>query len=93
MTNKEKIEIKKRYQEYVKQNGEPDYAICNIMFLDNKETVSVKIGLWSMNTDFDDEIFFYCDSISDLIAMTEEGVEDFKVVQVHKFEKIDIWKN
>jgi hypothetical protein len=34
----------------------------------------------------DDKIFYYCNSVKDLQAMTEKGTEDFVITDIYSFE-------
>ena len=39
-----------------------------------------------MDESEDDKIFYYCNSVRDLQAMTEKGTEDFVITDIHSFE-------
>lgn len=74
---------------YVDANGkEPQFANCTIRFLnDENSTQDVTIKLSSeVIEEKDDQIFFYCNSLSGLKSMTSAGVEDFIVTEISSFE-------
>lgn len=84
-TWKKPNEIKKEIGEhwlkfYSKQVIEPHYADCIIRWCNTLETEEVRIAL-AMDSDneHDDEIFFYCNGISDLKSLTIKGKEDFTI--------------
>ena len=65
---------------YSEQGCEPHYADCVIRWCDTLETVEVRIALaMDSDTEKDDEIFFYCNSLEDLKSLTDIGGEDFTV--------------
>ena len=65
---------------YSEQGCEPHYADCVIRWCDTLETVEVRIALaMDSDTEKDDEIFFYCNSLEDLKSLTDKGGEDFTV--------------
>lgn len=68
-----------------KNNAEPRYAGVTIQFLDDGTLLVTTIKLNSSVGEDDDEIFYYCDSLNDLISLTEQGVEDFIINQIHEF--------
>lgn len=63
------------------QGREPHFADCIIRWRDTLETEEARIAL-AMHPDNekDDEIFFYCDSLSDLKSLVNQGNEDFSIV-------------
>lgn len=66
---------------YTGQGREPDYADCIIRWIDTLETVEMTIALsMDSNTEKDDEIFFYCDSLEDLKSLADKGMEDFTII-------------
>lgn len=76
------------FVEFCKEHGhEPRYAYCEIEWLDDHETCEVVFKL-SCDTDEseDDKIFFYCNSVKDLMSMTEEGSQDFIITEIYSFE-------
>lgn len=65
---------------YSEQGCEPHYADCVIRWCDTLETVEVRIALaMESDTEKDDEIFFYCNSLEDLKSLTDKDGEDFTV--------------
>lgn len=65
---------------YSGQGFEPHYADCVIRWHDTLETEEVRIALsMDSDTEKDDEIFFYCDSLSDLKSLADKGKEDFSI--------------
>lgn len=79
--------IRERFDAFVKEHGcEPRYAECDVIFADDK---SNRVGMFTISFvqdeetyENDDLIFYYCDSLSDLIALTEGfgGGDNFMVV-------------
>jgi len=76
-----KKEISDLYLKFYSEQGrEPDYADCIIRWSDTLETVEMTIALsMDSNTEKDDEIFFYCDSLEDLKSLADKGMEDFTI--------------
>lgn len=65
---------------YSGQGREPHYADCVIRWSDTLETVEARIALsMDSDTEKDDEIFFYCDSLDDLKSLAGKGMEDFSI--------------
>ena len=57
-----------------------NYADCVIRWRDTLETEEARIALaMDSDTEKDDEIFFYCDSLDDLKSLADKGGEDFTV--------------
>ena len=76
-----RLEIGGLYLKFYSEQGcEPHYADCVIRWCDTLETVEVRIALaMDSDTEKDDEIFFYCNSLEDLKSLTDKGGEDFTV--------------
>lgn len=76
-------EIDSLYMEYRYENGhEPHYADCVIRWRDDLETEDVRIALaMDSDTEMDEEIFFYCDSINDLKSLADNEKGDFAVAE------------
>lgn len=74
-------EIGGLYSEFYNEQGrEPHYANCVIRWHDTMETVEARIALsMDSDTEKDDEIFFYCDSLDDLKSLAGKGMEDFSI--------------
>lgn len=86
--NKAKLiqKIRESYNEFVNNEGvEPDYLECGICFCDTNETFEGKIALTCDSTEFDEEIFFFCNSIEDAISFVDDNVEDFRIVDCYGF--------
>lgn len=78
--------IRQSYNEFVNNEGvEPDYVECEICFCDTNETFEGKIALTCDSTKFDDEIFYFCNSIEDVIGFVDKGVEDFCIINCYGF--------
>lgn len=78
--------IRESYDEFVNNEGvEPDYVECEICFCDTNETFEGKIALTCDSTEFDEEIFFFCNSIEDAISFVDDNVEDFRIVDCYNF--------
>ena len=66
---------------YSGQGREPHYADCVIRWHDTLETEEVRIALsMDPDTEKDDEIFFYCDSLNDLKSLADKSREGFSIV-------------
>ena len=77
------MEIRKKYEEFLKTHGvDPKFASASIIWLEDKEQEDGYI--FKMSSDVaegeDDLIFYYCDSVSDLVSLTDEGAEDFVIL-------------
>ena len=80
------MSIKEKFDAFVKKNGcEPRYADVSVVFEDDKENIVSGYTIAMVNDEeterLDDLIFFYCDSLSVLISLTEWGIEDFTVIE------------
>lgn len=80
--------IREKYFAFVEENGcEPRYAECEVVFEDDKENkvgpVTISLVQDEETEKNDDLIFYYCDSLSDLIALSKgfESGEDFMVIE------------
>lgn len=81
-----KNKTRKLYSNFLNAHGtEPQYASCTIEFLDEHSSIETIIALDSSICENDDQIFYYCDSLNDLLSLTVEGMEDFIVTDVHEF--------
>lgn len=80
--------IKDQYIEYVKDNSDlPQYAHCEIAFKEDPKTEEVIIKMApDVNESEDDNIFYNCDSLNDLLSLCNEGSQDFKIVGFIKFD-------
>lgn len=86
-----KNDIDKLYSEFCAEHGtEPLYAKCEISWKDSidfyasPEFVTIKL---SANVDeaTDEQIFFYCDGIGQLISLAEFSGEDFVLIHCECF--------
>ena len=72
-----KKEIREKYQEYRTEKGhEPHFLECAIRWNDTLETLETRIAL-DFDTEMDDEIFFYCDTLDSLLSLADKSGEDF----------------
>ena len=76
-------EIGSHYLKFYTEKGcEPHYADCVIRWNDTLETEEARIALaMDADTEKDDEIFFYCDSLNDMKSMADKGREDFTIAE------------
>lgn len=83
-----KNHIEQSYETYVQENGKnPSVARVQIQWKDDGNTCEVNIYIDGCGTleGTDDDIFYYCDSVEDLISLSEDGVEDFIVTDFYYF--------
>lgn len=80
-------EIGNRYLKYYSETGhEPHYADCVIRWNDTFETTEVRIALsMDSDTEKDNGIFYYCDSLNDLKVLADKSGEDFIVAECLNF--------
>ena len=76
-----KKEIREKYQEYRTEKGhEPHFLECAIRWNDTLETLETRIALnMDSDTEMDDEIFFYCDTLDSLLSLADKSGEDFVI--------------
>lgn len=90
-TDTVKADINSAFQEYIDRHGEePEYAVCDITWKDNgnAETVNIRLSTYEdTDTDIDDTIFFYCNSLDELKSLCNYDTEDFTVTGIRSFEK------
>lgn len=79
--------INRQFTKFCTENGyEPHFADCEIKWLDSGDTAEMRIALYAgLREDYDDDIFYFCDGIDDLKSLTEQGVEDFVIVECLEF--------
>lgn len=72
--------------DFLKTNGEePLFAECTIRFKEDGAECNYLIALTSDDSD-DERVFYYCDSLNDLLSLTEEeGNVDFVITDIHGF--------
>lgn len=78
--------IHEEYLDYESTVGvSPKYVSCLIK-LDNEENgQDVIIKLTSDTDEKDDEIFFYCDGLDDLVRLCKDDKEDFDLIEIYEF--------
>ena len=76
-----KKEIREKYQDYRTEKGhEPHFLECIIRWNDTLETLETRIALdMDSDTEMDDEIFFYCDTLDCLLSLADKSGEDFVI--------------
>ena len=82
-----KKEISRQCLKFFTERGiEPHYADCLIRYKDNYDTVEVRIAIgMDAETEKDDDIFFYCDTLEDMKSLAEIGSEDFYIADCYSF--------
>ena len=64
--------------EEIKKGHEPHFLECAIRWNDTLETLETRIAL-NFDTEMDDEIFFYCDTLDSLLSLADKSGEDFVI--------------
>lgn len=89
-TSEVKKGISQKYKEFTETyNTEPQLALCRIIWKDDMKETEVSIALENIPEKHDDAIFFYCDSLSDFMALAEYGGEDFIVTECFNFTNLE----
>ena len=58
----------------------PHFLECAIRWNDTLETLETRIALnMDSDTEMDDEIFFYCDTLDSLLSLADKSGEDFVI--------------
>ena len=80
-------EISRQCLKFFSERGiEPHYADCLIRWKDSCDTVEVRIAVgMDSDTEKDDEIFFYCDTLEDMKSLAENSSEDFFIADCYGF--------
>lgn len=75
------------YQEFCNMRKcEPHYADCIIRWQDTLDTLETRIALsMDSDTEWDEEIFYYCNSRNELKSLTEKGCSDFVIADCFGF--------
>ena len=75
------------YQEFCNMcKCEPHYADCIIRWQDTLDTLETRIALsMDSDTEWDEEIFYYCNSRNELKSLTEKGCSDFVIADCFGF--------
>ena len=93
-TSEVKKGISQKYKEFTETyNTEPQLALCRIIWKDDMKETEVSIALENIPEEHDDAIFFYCDSLSDFMALAEYGGEDFIVTECFNFTNLEMRNN
>ncbi|MDY3141762.1 MAG: hypothetical protein SOW30_03640 [Parabacteroides sp.] len=81
--------IRTLYGEFMScSTREPDYADCRIVYKDNGKALDVRISLHPYDEESDgddDDIFFCCESVSDLVSLADYGAGDFILTECYRF--------
>lgn len=82
-----KKEIREKYQEYRTEKGrEPHFLECIIRWNDTLETLETRITLdMDSDTEMDEEIFFYCDTLDSLLSLADRSGENFVIARCFDF--------
>lgn len=89
-----KKEIREKYQKYRTEKGhEPHFLECVIRWNDTLETLETRIALnMDSDTEMDDEIFFYCDTLDSLLSLSDKSGEDFIIAGCFGFGENNLSK-
>ena len=78
--------IHEEYEDYESTVGvSPKYVSCLIKFDNEDNGQDVIIKLTSDTDEKDDEIFFYCDGLDDLVRLCKDDKEDFDLIEIYEF--------
>lgn len=78
--------IDTQYREFVETNDtEPHYVNCRIVWKDDRKYCDTRIMLSADSGADEEDIFFYCNSLNDLLSLVEQGKEDFIVTECYSF--------
>lgn len=78
--------IHEEYLDYESTVGiSPKYVRCRIKFDNEENGQDVIIKLTSDTDEKDDEIFFYCDGLDDLVRLCYVDTEDFDLIEIYEF--------
>lgn len=78
--------IHEEYEDYESTVGvSPKYVSCLIKFDNEENGQDVIIKLTSDTDEKDDEIFFYCDGLDDLVRLCYVDTEDFDLIEIYEF--------
>lgn len=79
-------DMSKQYQVFKESYRiEPQYADCRIVWKDGEEQDNVKIMLSADSGLQEDDTFYYCNSLNELLSLAECGGEDFVITQCYRF--------
>lgn len=78
--------IHDEYEDYESTVGvSPKYVRCRIKFDNEENGQDVIIKLTSDTDEKDDEIFYYCDGLYDLVRLCKDDKEDFDLIEIYEF--------
>lgn len=78
--------IHEEYEDYESTVGvSPKYVLCRIKFDNEENGQDVIIKLTSDTDEKDDEIFFYCNGLDDLVRLCYVDTEDFDLIEICEF--------
>lgn len=80
-------DIETKHREFMKKEGHaPLYVNCRIRYIDDEDhDVDVVIKMTTKKDEKDDDIFFYCHGLDDLVRLCYVDTEDFDVTEVYEF--------
>lgn len=79
-------EIQAEYDDFVKdRDEEPTVASCLIAWKDSNDSGEVRIALTN-DTGRNDNIFFYCPTLTGLKSLATFGCEDFILTEIYNFQ-------
>ena len=79
-------EIQEGYDDFIRERGEePTVVSCLIIWKDDNDTEKVRISLLN-DTGEEDDILFYCQSLSGLKSLATFGCEDFIITEIYNFQ-------
>lgn len=74
------------YKIFIESYGtKPQYANCQILRKDTQKTCDVRIMLSIDATSEDDETFYSCSSLNELLSLAEHGIKSFIVIECYGF--------
>lgn len=83
-----KTKARRLFSNFLNAYGkEPQYACCKIEFIDDHSSIETVFALDSGIAENDDQIFYYCDSLNDLLSLMdkEEKSVDFIITDIYEF--------
>ena len=82
-----KERTRENYEDFVSRNGfEPLFAYCRVTFVDDGTDLEATIKLSCDEDENDNFIFYYCNGLSDLLSLYDEGPgNDFYISGVATF--------
>ena len=78
--------VNKAYDAYVqKENREPKYAVCKVLFTEDTSPYTVAVKLNTKKDRDDKKVFCYTSNITDFTHLMIEGDEDFTITELIEF--------